>query len=258
MQSDEFFEDLELDINRICPSWLKVLRHFFSRNLFLYKFGLNKAFRVSNLPMQAHPGLWIYDILFTIDIEVIFSVLLTCEANLHLSLGIQTILKEIGKSNIANIMNFQMNLNRMDKWFDEMQYLTLIVGPFNIENLNCKRQVWHSYSGLVHFSHNIDFEELLCTIFNQCWCKNTFALKKCSIYAYFQSFCQERVWDDALRMCELACLSFCLILQKTAATLKLLSINNYVLSSNVCGTDRLLLIVSFRLFQEKFRSIIHY
>ena len=71
-----------------------------------------------------------------------FSVLLTCEANLHLSFGIQTNLKQIAKSNIADIMNFQMNLNRMDKWFDEMQYLTFIVGPFNIENLKCKRQVF--------------------------------------------------------------------------------------------------------------------
>ena len=163
MKSEDFFEDFELDINRICPSWIKVLRHFFSRNLTLYKFGLNTAFCVSNLPMQAHPGLRIYDILFNIDIEVIFSVLLTCEANLHFRFEIQRILKEMGKSNIAEIMNFQMILNRMDKRFDEMQYLTLIVGP-------CKRRVWHSYSGLVHFSHrpNIDFEELLCTIFNHC------------------------------------------------------------------------------------------
>ena len=140
----------------------------------------------------------------------------------------------------------------MDKWFDEMQYLTLLVGRFNIENLKCKRRVWHSYSGLAHFSHNIDFEELLYTIFNHCWCENTFALKKCSIYPYFQSSCQESSWDDAFRMCVLACLLLCLSLQTTAATLKLLSINYYALPSNVCGTGWLLLTFSIHFFNKSY------
>ena len=161
------------------------------------------------------------------------------------------------KINDSRYHEFYINLNRMDKWFDEMQYLTLLVGPFNIENLKCKRRVWHSYSGLAHFSHNIDFEELLYTIFNHCWCENTFAVKKCSIYPYFQSSCQESSWDDAFRMCVLACLLLCLSLQTTAATLKLLSINYYALPSNVCGTGWLLLTFSIHFFQQKLRSIIY-